>query len=107
MSSGDYISRQKVERFIENGLNNPDKKKAFGHDAVEILTEVHYMDSPDVRPVVYCRDCRFWGGRNGKNECSLITSLADPRIWLKTQPDDFCSSGERRDAKMGGVIDEG
>lgn len=47
----DYISRQKVERFIENGLNNPDKKKAFGHDAVEILTEVHYMEPADVRPV--------------------------------------------------------
>lgn len=48
----DYISRQKVERFIENGLNNPDKKKAFGHDAIEILTEVHYMEPADVRPVV-------------------------------------------------------
>lgn len=48
----DYISREEVERFIENGLNNPDKSKAFGHDAVEILTEVHFMDAANVRPVV-------------------------------------------------------
>lgn len=47
----EYISRQKVERFIENGLNNPDKSKAFGHDAVEILTEVHFMDAADVWPL--------------------------------------------------------
>lgn len=47
----DYISREAVERFIEKGLNNPDKKKAFGHDAVEILTEVHFMPAADVRPV--------------------------------------------------------
>lgn len=47
----DCISRDAVERFIENGLNNPDKEKAFGHDAVEILTEVHYMNAADVKPV--------------------------------------------------------
>ena len=58
---GDYISREAVERFIENGLNNPDKSKAFGHDAVEILTEVHFMDAADVRPVVLCRDCKYRG----------------------------------------------
>ena len=61
------------------------------------LDRLTKIPAADVRPVVFCRDCRFWGGRNGKNECSLITSLADPRIWLKTQPDDFCSSGERRE----------
>ena len=48
----DYIRRADIERFIQNGLNNPDKSKAFGHDAVEILTEVHFMEAADVRPVV-------------------------------------------------------
>lgn len=47
----DFICRKDIERFIENGLNNPDKEKAFGHDAVEILTEVHFMKPANVRPV--------------------------------------------------------
>ena len=36
---------------FENGLNNPDRNKAFGHDAIEILTEVLYMPAADVAPV--------------------------------------------------------
>ena len=107
---GDYISRQKVERFIENGLNNPDKKKAFGHDAVEILTEVHYMDSVDVRPVVYCRDCihRPYSSEPGKTsgfaveapdrECKCPCFNPDDG-WYSWIPDDyfFCGNGERRE----------
>ena len=44
---GDLISRSALEKFIENGLNNPDKTKRFGHDAVEIVTEVHYAPAVD------------------------------------------------------------
>lgn len=51
----DYIERQAVEKFIEDGLNNPDRSKAFGFDAVEILEEVHYMPAADVAPVVHGR----------------------------------------------------
>ena len=85
----DYISRQKVERFIENGLNNPDKSKAFGHDAVEILTEVHFMDAADVQPVVYCKDCTL-SRENG----FFCTSTFHGGM---TFPNDFCSLGERRE----------
>lgn len=68
----EYIEREAVEKFIEDGLNNPDKKKAFGHDAIEIMAEVHYMPAADVKPVmraewikrsfvssdVFCSECR-------------------------------------------------
>lgn len=43
-----YIEREAVENLITKGLNNPDKEKAYGYDAVEILTDVHYMDAADV-----------------------------------------------------------
>lgn len=33
----EYIEKAAVEKFIEDGLNNPDKNKAFGHDAIEIM----------------------------------------------------------------------
>lgn len=49
----EYIARQAVEKFIEDGLNNPDENKRFGHDAIEIMAEVHYMPAADVAPVVH------------------------------------------------------
>lgn len=43
-----YIKKEPIIEFITNGLNNPDKAKAFGHDAVEILTEIEYAPTADV-----------------------------------------------------------
>lgn len=37
--------------FIEKGLNNPDKAKAFGYDAIEILTEIEYAPTVDVAEI--------------------------------------------------------
>lgn len=51
----EYIEKQKIEKFIEDGLNNSDKNKAFGHDAIEIMTEIHYMPSEDVAPVIHAK----------------------------------------------------
>ena len=44
----EYIKKEAVINFIENGLNNPDKTKSFGHDAIEIMAEVQYMPAADV-----------------------------------------------------------
>ena len=51
----EYIEKAAVEKFIEDGLNNPDKNKAFGHDAIEIMAEVHYMQAADVVEVRHGR----------------------------------------------------
>lgn len=51
----EYIEREALEKFIESGLNNPNKESAFGHDAVEILTELHHMPAADVEPVKHGR----------------------------------------------------
>lgn len=62
----EYIEREAVEKFIEDGLNNQDVAKRFGHDAIEIMAEVHYMPAADVVPVVHGRFVhdgpRFAGG---------------------------------------------
>ena len=71
----EYIEREAVEKFIEDVLNNQDVAKRFGHDAIEIMAEVHYMPAADVAPVVhgrwirphwknnhYCCDCSECGG---------------------------------------------
>ena len=43
------IDSRPIEEFIQNGLNSG----KFGHDAIEIFTEVHY--APEA--VVRCKDC--------------------------------------------------
>ena len=88
----EYIKREDVEKFIEKGLNNPDKSKAYGFDAVEILSEVHFMPAADVAEVVSCKDCKYLMFSDFYGECSkgyfgIVT------------PDDFCSRGERKDGE--------
>ena len=45
-----YIKKEPIVEFITKGLNNPDNTKAFGYDAIEILTEIEYAPTADVVP---------------------------------------------------------
>lgn len=67
------IDANLIVKFIQDGLNNPDKEKAFGHDAIEILAEIEcntptispdslrpkgqWIDRPSVKGQVYCSEC--------------------------------------------------
>ena len=87
----EYIERVAVEKFIEDGLNNPDKNKAFGHDAIEIMTEVHYMPAADVAEVrhgrwifdpgkiPYCSECKEYSddGDKGATFCPWCGARMD------------------------------
>ena len=83
----EYIERAAVEKFIEDGLNNPDKNKAFGHDAIEIMAEIHYMPAADVAPVRHGK----WEPGNpicpicGENKFKDL----DADVWADWQPK-FC-----------------
>lgn len=65
MAKKEYIERDRIVEFIENGLNNPDKAEAFGHDAIEILAEIHLAPAADVVEVVRCEKCKH--GQRGRN----------------------------------------
>ena len=81
-----YIERGAIERFIENGLNNPDNDKAFGYDGVCILAEVHYMQAADVVEVKHGEWVRldaYKGMENFKcsvcrSECYVPTCMNEP-----------------------------
>ena len=76
----EYIAREAVEEFIQDGLNNPDKDKAFGHDAIEILAGIHFMLAADVAEVRHGRwieDERTYPGPGLKNNlCSACGEVA-------------------------------
>ena len=83
------IDAQPIVKFIMDGLNNPDKMKALGHDAIEILAEIEYAPTIDAVEVVRCKDCKnyFYSSVSMGMRCRL-----DGTEWGK---DDFCSCGER------------
>lgn len=49
------IDPEPIKKFIVDGLNNPDVKEAFGHDAITILAEIEYAPTIDAAPVVHGR----------------------------------------------------
>lgn len=61
---------------------------------ISLSAAIHQTPAIDI---VHCKDCDHWGGKYATNECSLITQLGNPDYWLKTAPDDFCSSGKRKE----------
>ena len=95
------IDAKPVVQFIVDGLNNPNLKKAFGHDAIEILTEIEYSPTVDAVEVVRCKDCKSWKClREDRGLCKHPTfTLEDDTIDPLTEPDDFCSYGERREGE--------
>lgn len=73
------------------------KEKAFGKRGGLVHTsDIDDMPTVDAVQVVRCKDCEFWlrdeeHGSNGECECGCNDGW-----WL---PEDYCSCGERRDAK--------
>lgn len=92
------IDAMPIKKFIENGLNCKDLLKAFGHDAIEILTEIEFAPVVDAVDVVRCKDCECWK-HEYDDEGLCLTDVAPidgdfggvPRLAM-----DFCSYGERR-----------
>ena len=91
----EYIEREALLKFIENGINNPDRKEAFGYDTVEILEKVQYMPAADVAPVrhgrwidgdPYCPICR-------KDKFRGL----DADVWSDWKPDYCPNCGARMD----------
>lgn len=86
---------------LDIGRCNPDllpfgnRPYAAGwNGVVNIIDNAPTVDAVEV---IRCKDCKHWGGKYATNECSLITQLGNPDYWLKTSPDDFCSSGKRKE----------
>lgn len=73
MVNNDLISRSAIKKFIQDGLNCKDPAKAFGHDAIEILTEIEFAQAIDA---VRCEQCLYrsqYANEEGLYKCGVIT----------------------------------
>ena len=81
-TSGDFVSRQWL-------LTEYDKRhKGPPGGARKMIEEA---PAADVRPVVFCKDCKWFNPANSGWLCEFKNGLICPG------EDDFCSFGERRD----------
>lgn len=73
-----YIKKEPIIEFIIKGLNNPDKKKAYGYDAIEILTEIEFTPTADVVEVKHGKWIDVYKGKyhNKLFVCSICGGKA-------------------------------
>ena len=70
------------------------------------LDRLKKIPASDVQPVVYCKDCKWYMESKvlaPNRFCYRLEDVNGNNIGYNFAPNDFCSYGERRGAKMGGT----
>ena len=88
-----------MPRYIDADLILPEMESKF--DMQELYLPAHFQEfivdeipTADVAPVVRCKDCKnAWHSLEGLRCCIWATSEEN----CETEPDAFCSFGERKD----------
>ena len=102
----DFVSKKSVIALAKD-IVVPIKDGDYRHRCID-PQQIMELPAADVRPVVLCRDCGHFApysviNADGTGKCGLCGKRP---IGFIVDEYDFCSSGERRGAKMGGVIDD-
>lgn len=93
----DYISREAAKAFF-----TPQKGVAFltpiPVTVESLLATIDNIPAADVRPVVLCRDCKYWKRSELTPSYHVCTYVIGAKFVRNA--DDFCSRGERCGANM-------
>jgi hypothetical protein len=96
-----YIDRKSLMENIHETVlftvrENEKLPTAQMRGANKVIDRILRAPAADVVEVVRCKNCIHWGGVTFGNICRRWSA---PLAGMKncTQPDDFCSCGERRD----------
>lgn len=91
--------------YNDDKMTRPVKKETLG--IVKDLC-VGKAKTVDAVPVVRCKDCKYYVPHTDYTGCVNTMRCDHPEFafdvecydaWLEVGPDDFCSRGEKRDAK--------
>ena len=77
------------KEYIEREAALPAQNKSM--NLSECRKRLESIPAADVRPVVYCKDCKRYGGRPWENNESGICARTDSGVGEF----DFCSYGEK------------
>lgn len=111
MTMAEYLDKEAFKKSVEERYCKPCKAEGKDHNGCwcracwvdDMLDEVDCFKPADVVPVVRCKDCKYY--RNYPNGLCYIHT--EPKTNARgysgeavcVEPDDFCSYGERREAK--------
>ena len=84
----EYIDRAALKQELA-----PYEENDFSQQMDVILAIVDAQPTADVVPVTHCKDCQHWTGVALGMRCNLFSF--PPNAWVYSQPDDFCSRGQR------------
>lgn len=88
----EYIEREALlnelqeELEFETPMYTAEQNKWINTGLRIVIKDVKRQPTTNVVEVVYCKDCKHYQ----KNTCPK-------RAWAYTEPDDFCSDGEKRE----------
>lgn len=83
----EYVDREKVIKEIDKG------DLLVGNNAEWAKEIVYRTPTEDVRPVVRCKDCKYY--ETGKDYTPYCTNFEN--LLEEMNPDDYCSYGERKE----------
>ena len=91
MKMDDYIDREAAIETVSTMALVVDER-------LMIIRRINALPSADVKPVVFCKDCKHRDPEDGKcdNGHTIIWQLARPDEW-------YCADGERRSNDNGGI----
>ena len=85
-----------VKRQYEDCHGYSGNKKAIYREAILAVRSIlHSAKTIDAVPVVRCKDCKHWKFAQHINDNLCHRFDGDP--WIPTEPNDFCSYGERKE----------
>lgn len=101
----EYIDREAFKKSVEERYCKSCKADGKDHNGCwcracwvdDMIDEVECFQPADVALVVRCKDCKHYD----MGVCLKIYSDGNvhPEAWQSRKPEDFCSYGERREAK--------
>lgn len=73
------------------------REYALDDEAIEMAVKIlENVKNGELVEVVRCKDCRDWNEENRFNGTKVCGFWSSSRNHVYTEPDEFCSCGERR-----------
>lgn len=95
MTMAEYLDKEAFKKSVEERYCKPLDNLAEGFTETDRV--IREMPTVDAEVVVRCKDCKHYD----MGVCLKIYSDGNvhPEAWQSRKPEDFCSYGERREAK--------